>query len=229
MNLQTCSASSDGSSFVCMGQTSVMCTVSGPKEPLSNMRSHVENDRAFLNLTYTLASFSGQERKRTGRLDKRAQEIKLSIEKTFNEIVLLKLHPRSQIDITITVLQQDGGVVAAAINAVTLALIDAGIPMLTFLSAISAGSAVSENAAVPVPILDTTSVEESDISWLTLATEGTGEGNKINYLSCEQKMNIAAFEATLLLAVEGARTVRGLLEATCRLAGREYKARNAQP
>lgn len=223
IGLPTCSASSDGSALVCMGLTTVMCVVSGPREPASNMRGRVSNERAFLNVNYTLSSFSGQERKHTGRTDKRVQEIQLSIENTFNEIVLLKLHPRSQIDVTITVLQQDGGVVAAAINAVTLALIDAGIPMYTFVAAISAGSVT--DGSTPMPILDTTNLEETDISWLTIATEGTGSGNGINFLQCETKMHMTAFESTLNLAVDGAKRVRALLDETCRQAGKEYKDR----
>lgn len=223
IGLPTCAATSDGSSLVCMGQTSVMCVVSGPKEPASNLRGQVRNDRAFLNIAYTLSAFSGQERKRTGRMDKRIQEIQQSIANTFDEVVLLKLHPRSQIDVTITVLQQDGGNVAAAINAVTLALVDAGIPMYTFVSAITAGSCTS--SSTPQAILDLSNLEETDITWLTVATDGSGEGNRINFLQCETKMHIDVFDATLAVAVEGARSVRALLDDACRQAGKEYKAR----
>lgn len=223
MGLQTLATSSDGSAFVSMGQTNVICTVSGPKEPSQNMRGQVQNDRAFLNVVYTLSAFSGQERKKTGRLDKRIQEIEMSIENTFREIVLLKLHPRSQIDITITVLQQDGGVVAAAINAVTLALIDAGIPMYTLVSAISTGASLE--ASTPEAILDLTNLEETDITWLTVATQGLGEGDGICFLQCETKINIQVFEMTLQVAVEGARRIRALQEEVCRQAGKEHKAR----
>ncbi len=56
-----------------------------------------------------------------------------------NVQVLLTLFPRSQIDIYIQVLQSDGGDKAAAINASTLALIDAGVPMRDFVCACTAG------------------------------------------------------------------------------------------
>lgn len=224
IGLTTCTSSSDGSSLVSMGLTTVMCTVSGPKEPSANLRGQVESDRAFLNIQYTLSAFSGQERKRSGRTDKRVQEIQQAIESTFAEIVLLKLHPRSQIDVTITVLQQDGGTVAAAINAVTLALIDAGIPMYTFVSAVTAGSSLADS--VPQAILDLSNLEETDIPWLTVATEGSGDGDKINFLQCETKMGIDNFENTLSLAVLGARRVRELLDDVCRQSGKEYRARN---
>lgn len=51
----------------------------------------------------------------------------------------MNLFPRSQIDIYIQVLQSDGGDKVAAINASTLALIDAGVPMSDFVCACAAG------------------------------------------------------------------------------------------
>lgn len=49
------------------------------------------------------------------------------------------LFPQSQIDLFIEVIQADGGTRCAAINAVTLALIDAGIPMKDFVVSAAAG------------------------------------------------------------------------------------------
>lgn len=222
MDLPTCRGNSDGSSLVCTGLTTVMCTVSGPKEPSANLRGQAHNDRAFLNVSYLVAPFSSQERKKVGRMDKRVQEMQISIERTFNEVVLLQLHPRSQIDIAITVLQQDGGAASAAINAVTLALIDAGIPLYTFVSSTTAGIELSES--LPRTLLDLTSAEESDISFLTVATEGLGSGDKINFLLCETKMPLNMFESTLQAAVEGCRVIKLALEEVCKLAGKEFKA-----
>lgn len=224
IGLPTCTASSDGSSLVTMGLTTAMCVVSGPREPSGSLRGQVKNDRAFLNIYYNLSAFSGQERKRAGRTDKRIQEIQNAVESTFNEVVLLKLYPRSQIDVTITILQQDGGAVAAAMNAVTLALIDAGIPMYTFISAITAGTSMTET--IPQAILDLSSLEENDVPWLTIATEGSGIGENINFMQCETRMTNDVFLETMSLAVEGAKTIRQLLIEVCRLAGKEYKDRN---
>jgi exosome complex component RRP41 len=47
--------------------------------------------------------------------------------------------PRSQIDVYIQIFQHDGGVLQCCINATTMALIDAGIPMIDFVCACSAG------------------------------------------------------------------------------------------
>lgn len=62
-----------------------------------------------------------------------------------------QLSPRSQIDISVLVLEQDGGVLQTAINAVTLALVDAGIPMNDYICATSAGL-VDNNAILGLPL-----------------------------------------------------------------------------
>ncbi|CAI2193756.1 19449_t:CDS:2, partial [Funneliformis geosporum] len=47
------------------------------------------------------------------------------------------LHPRTQIQIVSQVMMDDGSIVAAAINATTIALINAGIPMKDLVAAVS--------------------------------------------------------------------------------------------
>ena len=58
-----------------------------------------------------------------------------------------------QIDISIQVIQSDGGLLSVAINAVTLALIDAGIPMKDFVVACAAAYVEGSRFAVSWPIL----------------------------------------------------------------------------
>ncbi|RHN68533.1 putative polyribonucleotide nucleotidyltransferase, PNPase/RNase PH domain-containing protein [Medicago truncatula] len=55
------------------------------------------------------------------------------------ERILTHLMPRSQIDIYVQVLQADGGTRSACINAATLALADAGIPVRDLVTSCSAG------------------------------------------------------------------------------------------
>lgn len=54
-------------------------------------------------------------------------------------IILLHLYPKCKISVTVMVLADDGGLLEAAINASTLALIDAGIPLKDMVCACSAG------------------------------------------------------------------------------------------
>ena len=58
---------------------------------------------------------------------------------TFESAVLVKLYVQSHIDIFIQILQVGGGRKAACINAASLALIDAGVPMNYFVVADQAG------------------------------------------------------------------------------------------
>ena len=79
--------------------------------------------------------------------DKKAQEISLSLKKTFEATILTTLYPRSAISIFVEVLQADGGDYAVCVNAATLALIDAGIPIRDVCCAVSCGVAIKDNVA----------------------------------------------------------------------------------
>lgn len=74
-------------------------------------------------------SFTSGERKRKPRGDRKSQERSLELRRAMEAIIHLELHPRSQIDIFVEVLQVDGSDYCASVNAATLALIDAGIPI----------------------------------------------------------------------------------------------------
>jgi exosome complex component RRP41 len=66
-------------------------------------------------------------------------EISTMLRQTFETLLFTNLFPRSQIDIFVEVLQADGSLKAVALNAATLALIDAGLPMKDFLCSCNAG------------------------------------------------------------------------------------------
>lgn len=61
------------------------------------------------------------------------------VKQTFEPVVITTLYPRSQIDIYLQVIQQDGGVLQACVNAATMALIDAGVAMTDYVCACTAG------------------------------------------------------------------------------------------
>lgn len=64
-------ASADGSSYLEMGNTKVVCTVSGPAEIRGGARREgQERDHAVITVEVGLAGFSGVDRKRRGKSDK---------------------------------------------------------------------------------------------------------------------------------------------------------------
>ena len=117
----------DGSAYLEQGNTKVLVTVCGPHEVSSQRKA--QHDRAVLHCTYSSLPFAGGVHKshpsRTAD-----SELASSVRSVFDPVVQTQLYPRTQIDVSITLLQADGGVRAACINATTLALIDAGIAMV---------------------------------------------------------------------------------------------------
>lgn len=67
------------------------------------------------------------------------QTIGSLIEKTFRDVILTQLLPRTEIWIGVHVLRTDGGTLSCALNAVSLALIQAGIPMRDTVISCSSG------------------------------------------------------------------------------------------
>lgn len=63
-------AAADGSSYLEMGNTKVMCTVAGPHEAKGATGGKLGNDRADVRVSISVAGFSGVDRKRSGRNDK---------------------------------------------------------------------------------------------------------------------------------------------------------------
>src|SRR5258708_4858192 len=100
----------DGSAEFSLGNTKIIVSIFGPKD-----------------------SYSGDKK----RGDKRIQEWSDSITTVFSSAIQLELFPLSKIEIFVEVLSADGGVLPACINAVTLALVDAAIPMKDYVVSLS--------------------------------------------------------------------------------------------
>jgi exosome complex component RRP41 len=75
------------------------------------------------------------------------------LKSVFEKVIFLDKYPKSQIDLQVFVLQSDGGYRSAAFNAVSLALMDAGIAMKDFVVATTAGL-LNGNVAVMDLIFD---------------------------------------------------------------------------
>ncbi|WVZ98610.1 LOW QUALITY PROTEIN: hypothetical protein U9M48_044025 [Paspalum notatum var. saurae] len=147
-------ARADGSALFEMGNTRVIAAVYGPRE-IQNRGQQVNSNEALVRCEYRMAEFSTGDRRRKPKGDRRSTEISLVIRQTMEASILTHLMPRSQIDIFVQVLQADGGTRSACINAATLALADAGIPMRDIVTSCSAGYLCS------TPLLDLNYIEDS--------------------------------------------------------------------
>ncbi|CAG2121512.1 unnamed protein product, partial [Medioppia subpectinata] len=76
-----------------------------------------------------------------------------NLRQVFENAILTELFPHSQIDIFVEVLQSDGSNYSACVNAATLAIIHAGIPIKDVVCACSA-SMVNDHSLVDVNYLE---------------------------------------------------------------------------
>jgi ribonuclease PH len=72
---------------------------------------------------------AGNRRQRKGRADRRTTELASTVRNALEETISTELFPKAQIDVGIQVLQADGSVLAACMNAAMLAVADAGEPL----------------------------------------------------------------------------------------------------
>ena len=122
-----------GSSHFKMGQTEIIAQIFGPSDSKSG-----ERDMSEVSVTLEFADFAKAPHSTDTSRTRKSRESELIIKKTFEEAIRRDIFPSSRIDIAVTVIQDDGGCLSAAINAVTLALVDAGIPMVDFVVSLSA-------------------------------------------------------------------------------------------
>ncbi|KAH9288612.1 hypothetical protein KI387_032729, partial [Taxus chinensis] len=188
----------DGSAIFEMGNTKVMAAVYGPREVQN--KSQQLHDQALVRCEYSMANFSTGDRVRRPKGDRRSTEISLVIRQTMEAAILTHLMPRSQIDIFVQVLQADGGTRSACINAATLALADAGIPMCDLVTSCAAGYLNS------TCLLDMNYVEDSaggpDVTVGLLA-----KMDKVTLLQMDSKLPMDIFENVMQLAVEGCKAI----------------------
>ncbi|KAI4135286.1 MAG: hypothetical protein LQ347_000804 [Umbilicaria vellea] len=213
-------AAADGSSYLEMGNTKVICTVAGPAESRrGGGGGGAEGNSATVQVEIGIAGFSGVERKRRGRGDKRTSEMQATVANAFTSTLFTHLYPHSTILITLHILSQDGSLLAACLNAATLALIDAGIPMSDYIVACTAGSTstYSSNDESADPLLDLNGTEEQELPFLTVGTLGAGE--KVSVLVMESRVQVGRLEGMLAVGVDGCKQVREILDQVVRRQG----------
>lgn len=128
----------DGSASIRQGNTYIVAAVYGPRE--LHPRHLALPDRAYLRCNYRMATFSVPDRKRPAP-SRREREISMVVRNALEPALFLEEFPEAVIDVYAYVLQADGGTRCATINAASLALADAGIPMRSLVPSIAVGKA----------------------------------------------------------------------------------------
>ena len=162
-----------------------------------------------------------EEKKLTIRFDRRTSEMQTTIANAFASTLFTHLYSHSTITISLHILAQDGSLLAACLNAATLALIDAGIPMADYIVACTSGSTASysSNDESADPLLDLNGTEEQELPFLTVGTLGAGE--KVSVLVMETRVQIGRLEGMLAVGVDGCKQVKEILDQVVRQQGKK--------
>lgn len=126
----------DGSAMFQFGDTIAIAAVYGPRllHP-----QHMQNPTTgILRVNYDLLSFSVYDRKKPGP-SRRSQEISKVTELALLPVVELDQFPNTVVDVQIYIIQADAGTRTAGINAASLALAHAGIPMKSLVCSVALG------------------------------------------------------------------------------------------
>ncbi|MBN2203154.1 MAG: exosome complex exonuclease Rrp41 [Candidatus Aenigmarchaeota archaeon] len=126
----------NGSATFKFGNTYALAAVQGPREVHPR---HQENpQKTIIRCRYAMAPFSTKERIRPGR-SRRATEISMVINEALSNVVFFNEYPKTAVDVFMEILQADASTRCAALNAASLALVDAGVPMSNMVSSCSVG------------------------------------------------------------------------------------------
>jgi len=126
----------NGSAMVRFGKTMAVAAVYGPRLLLPKHLQ--ESDRAIVQCRYNMAPFSSDERVKPGP-SRREIEISKVVRQAVEPVLFLENYPKTTIDIFIEIIQADGSTRVASVNAASLALADAGVPMRDLVVALSGG------------------------------------------------------------------------------------------
>ncbi|GAA5955823.1 hypothetical protein JCM3765_001863 [Sporobolomyces pararoseus] len=253
-------ALADGYSKVSHGLTTVTCSVFGPRESIrvgpfsgggggggaqAQSTALGTSDRGSMNVEVGSAAWGERVNQseatggvRKGGKDRRTVELAASIKNTFEPVLLLHLYPRSSIDVYLQILESDGSVLQAAINATTLALISAGLPLSDYICSLSLASypsipplgppqippfsltSPSPESAVrgesshsgsgSTVLLDLLQIEEQSLPCLTLAV--LPRSGKVTLVNLESRVGIQRFEEMLRWGIEGGKVLQGAME-----------------
>lgn len=180
----------DGSVRFNQGRNSLIVAAFGPiKVP----RRKEKLEEATVQVEFKPAS---------GAQTKKHKQLELLVHDAIANAVLSSLHPCTLIKVVIQVVEADGSLLAASINASCLALIDAGVQM----SGVVSAAAVAVDQKSERLLLDPTQEEEDLAGSLVTAGFGSGSGDLV---VCDTlgMLDMDTFSSAVRLAAKAAKRV----------------------
>ena len=183
----------DGSAYLQVGGNKILASVYGPRE--SYIRRLLKPNTGVIRVRYNMAPFSVDDRKRPGP-DRRSTEISKIAADALRHALMLESFPRSMVDVSIEVIEAEGGTRCAGITAASVALVDAGVPMKDIVVGCAAGKVNDEI------VLDLSEVEDkegqADVPIAMMPRTG-----EITLLQSDGNLTEEEFAKAIDLAMEG--------------------------
>jgi len=189
-----------GSAMVKMGKTIAVAAVYGPR--MMHPRHKQLSDRASLNATYTMVPFSCTDRIRPG-YSRRSIEICKVTRQALEPVVFLEEFPKSAIDVFINIISANAGTRTAGINAASLALADAGIPMRDLVASVAAGKIGKDY------VIDLAGKEEEE-TFCDLPVAYSPKAKKITLLQMDGDLSPEDVKKVIELAIKGCEKIYGM-------------------
>jgi len=187
----------DGSAYIEFGGNKILAGVFGPRDVHPK---HMSNpDTGILRVRYHMEPFSVDERKKPAP-SRREIEISKVIKEALEPAVMLEQFPRTAVDVFLEILQADGGTRCAALDAASVALADAGIPMRDLVCACASGKAAD------TLILDVNN-EEDQAGQADMPIGYMPNLGKITLLQLDGVLTPDEFKKCIEIGIEGCKQV----------------------
>jgi exosome complex component RRP41 len=183
----------DGSAYIEMGLNKIVVGVFGPRE--MHPKRLAKPNMATVRCRYHMAPFSVDPR-RSPAPSRRDNEISMVMRYALEPAIFVERYPRSAIDVYAEIIQADGGTRTACINAATVALVDAGIPMRDLVASCAAGK-MDDNL-----ILDLGDYEDKE-GQADIPVAYMPKLNKITLLQMDGMVSTDEFESCVNMAIDG--------------------------
>jgi exosome complex component RRP41 len=187
----------NGSALVRLGNTVAIAAVHGPRELFPKYLQEAE--KGILRCRYNMVPFSVTERKSPGP-DRRSVELSKVMRLALEPAIFLEEFPKATIDVFVEILQADGSTRVAGINAASLALATAGIPMRDMVAACSVGK-IEDTLIVDLNGTEDNN-SESDMAFAFMPTK-----EKVTLLQMDGSLSEEEIEELLAKAKESCKKI----------------------
>lgn len=189
--------SAQGSGSFSFGDTKAIAGAFGPRS--MHPRRLQDPKKTVVRCKYFMAPFSTEDRVRPGH-SRRSTEISKVITEAFSNVVFSDDFPKSVVEVFIEILQASASTRCAGLNAASIALADAGVPMKDLVCSVSVGKVDNKI------ILDVGKVEDN-YGEVDFAVSTIGNTDKFVHMQMDGIVSRDEFSKMLDLALMGCKMV----------------------